>query len=165
MDTYQILPKDVNNVAVDANRKNRRPGPPLLRIATKVTEDWAAKWVLEPREFRPTTRMPHFFKQSNMREKVNGNEYKIEEKNGVKRSPVDDTIVNAIVKYVWSLSETNADAAPPGLKGDAVRGEILVKSLGCTSCHKLDETPLSEFQDKDEEHRSKRSRFLEEFAP
>ena len=166
IDSYQILPKDLDNPAIDANRKSRRPGPPLLRIATKVTEDWAAKWVLAPRDFRPTTRMPHFFGQSNTRHVVNGNPYPPENKNGVRRSPVDDTIVNAIVKYVWSLSAKEADPAPPALKGDPIRGEILVKSLGCVGCHKLQETPLSVFQDDEEKKKfSKRSRFLEEFAP
>src|SRR5579862_3238845 len=162
--SYQILQKDLENPTVDANRKSRRPGPPLLRIASKVTEDWAAKWVLAPRDFRPTTRMPHFFGQSNTRHRVNGNEYPPETKGGVLRSPVDDTIVNAIVKYVWSLSETAADPAPPSLKGDAIRGEILVKSLGCVGCHKLQETPLAAFQDQKGKPAT-RSRFLEEFAP
>src|SRR5436190_18231640 len=79
VDTYQILDKDLKNPAIDANRKNRRPGPPLLRIATKVSPEWAAKWVMAPRDFRPTTRMPHFFKQSNCRETVAGNRYPVEE--------------------------------------------------------------------------------------
>lgn len=164
MDTYQILPKDVNNIAVDPNRKNRRPGPPLTRITTKVTEEWASKWVLAPREFRPTTRMPHFFQQSNTRHEVNKHPYPPAEVGGVLRSPVDDTIVSSIVKYVWSLSDGKADDAPPALKGDAVKGEILVKSLGCTACHKLTETPLAAFQDEKGKP-SARSRFLEEFAP
>jgi cbb3-type cytochrome oxidase cytochrome c subunit len=165
MDTYQILPKDVNNVAVDPNRKNRRPGPPLLRIATKVSEDWAAKWVLAPRDFRSTTRMPHFFGQSNTRAKVNQNDYPVVEVNGVKRSPVDDTIVASLVKYVWSLSDKEADPAPPALKGDAIKGEIIVKQVGCTACHKLVETPLSVFQDQSPEKPATRSRYLEDFAP
>ena len=164
MDTYQILPKDVNNVAVDANRKNRRPGPPLTRIATKVTEDWAAKWVLAPRDFRPTTRMPHFFQQSNTRTVVNKNPYPVAEVNGVKRSPVDDTIVQSLVKYIWSLSDTQPDPAPPALKGDPIKGEIVIKSVGCTACHKIEETPLAVYQDAGDKL-SKRSRFLEEFAP
>jgi cbb3-type cytochrome oxidase cytochrome c subunit len=164
IDTYQILDKDVNNKEIDANRKNRRPGPPLLRISTKVTAEWASKWVLAPREFRPTTRMPHFFGQSNTRSEVNHNPYPVEEKNGVRRSPVDDTIVASIVKYVWSLSDAQIDPAPPGLKPDPIKGEIIVKSVGCIACHKLVETPLAEFQDQKGKP-AKRSRFLEEFAP
>src|SRR6185295_7379804 len=114
--------------------------------------------------FRPTTRMPHFFGQSNTREKVNNHDYPVETKNEIRRSPVDETIVSSIVKYVWSLSEDKADAAPPALKGDAIKGEIIVKSVGCIACHKLDETPLSVFQDAKDKP-AKRSRFLEEFAP
>jgi cbb3-type cytochrome oxidase cytochrome c subunit len=164
MDTYQILDKDLKNPAIDANRKNRRPGPPLLRISTKVTEEWAAKWILAPREFRPTTKMPHFFGQSNCRPDVNHKPYPPELKNGVLRSPVDDTIVASIVKYIWSLSDTQPDPAPPGLKGDPFKGEIIVRSLGCIACHKLEETPLSAFEDAPGKP-AKRSRYLEEFAP
>jgi cbb3-type cytochrome oxidase cytochrome c subunit len=164
IDTYQILEKDLKNPAIDANRKNRRPGPPLLRISTKVTEEWAAKWVLAPREFRPTTKMPHFFGQSNCRSEVNHNPYPPELKNGVVRSPVDDTIVASIVKYIFSLSDPQPDPAPPGLQGDPVKGEIIVRSLGCIACHKLEETPLSAFEDAPGKP-AKRSRYLEEFAP
>ena len=163
IDSYQILQKDLNNPAIDINRKSRRPGPPLDRIATKVTEEWAAKWIIAPRDFRPTTRMPHFFGLSNTRRSVNGHDYKPETKGGVLRSPIDDTIVNSIVKYLWSLSETkNEDVMPGNLKGDVVKGEILVKSLGCVACHKTEETPLSVFLAKGP---AARSRFLEEFAP
>lgn len=164
IDSYQILPKDLNNPAIDINSKSRRPGPPLERISNKVTEEWAAKWVLAPREFRPTTRMPHFFGQSNCRSKVNQHDYPPERKNGVLRSPVDDTVVASIVKYLYSLSDTEADPAPPALKGDPVKGEIIVKSVGCIACHKLEETPLSSFVDPPGKFAS-RSRFLEEFAP
>jgi cytochrome c2 len=165
IDTHMILPKDVNNPDTDPNRKQRRPGPPLTRIATKVTPDWAAKWILEPRGFRPTTRMPHFFKQSNLRTEVNGHAYPVTEAGGVKRSPVDDTIVASITKYVFGLSETRADPEPPGgAKGDAKRGELLVRQAGCTACHKVEETPLEVFLDT-EKAKSVRSRFLEEFAP
>ena len=51
------------------------------------------------------------------------------------------------------------------MKGDAIKGEILLKSVGCTGCHKLTETPLSAFQDPSPEKKATRSRFLEEFAP
>ncbi len=162
IDSHLILPKDHENKDIEQNRKNRRPGPPLERIATKVTPDWAAKWILEPRSFRPTTKMPHFFQLSNARHEVNKVSYPPADVNGVRRSPVDDTIVAAISKYIFQLSDTKADPAPPAnLKGDVKRGELLVKQVGCTACHKVDETPLEVYTAKD----SKRSRFLEDFAP
>ncbi len=161
-DTYLILPKDTSDPKADPNRKARRPGPPLTRIATKVTEEWALKWTLAPREFRPTTRMPHFFGQSNTRHEANKNPYPPKkDEAGVLRSPVDETVARSIVKYVWSLSRTEEDPAPPAaLKGDARRGELTVSQVGCLACHKVQDVPSSEYSKWEG-----RSRYLEEFGP
>jgi cbb3-type cytochrome oxidase cytochrome c subunit len=161
-ETYQILPKDTKNPHLDPNFKARRPGPPLTRIASKVDETWAKKWVLAPREFRPTTRMPHFFGQSNTRTVVNGNPYPVyNDKTGKRRSPVDDAIATSMVTYLWGLSETTADPEPPAsVKGDAGRGALVVAQVGCLACHKTDDTPKAEF-----EKWTHRSRYLDDFGP
>ncbi|HEX7898930.1 MAG TPA: c-type cytochrome [Planctomycetota bacterium] len=162
-ETYQILPKDTKNPHLDPNWKARRPGPPLTRIATKVDESWAAKWILAPREFRPTTRMPHFFGQSNARTVVNGHAYPLfSDKNGKTRSPVEDAVAASIVKYLWHLAaDAKADPAPPAnLKGDVHRGGLIVAQVGCMACHKTLDVPEAEFAKKKDG-----SRFLDEFAP
>lgn len=161
-ETYQILPKDTKNSDLNPNWKSRRPGPPLTRISTKVDEGWAAKWILAPREFRPTTRMPHFFGQSNARTVVNGNSYPVyTDKNGKPRVPVEDAIAVSMVKYLWSLSDGKADPEPPAnVKGDAQRGGLIVAQVGCMACHKTVDTPESEFTAW-----SGRSRYLEDFGP
>jgi cytochrome c551/c552/cbb3-type cytochrome oxidase cytochrome c subunit len=151
-DNYKILPKDLLDLTLDPNQKYRRPGPPLTRIATKVTPDWAWNWVMGPREFRPTTRMPHFFKQSNARSEVNHHPYK--------PSEIDGVLAATVVKYIFGLSETKSeDPDLPGLKGDAVRGELLVSQVGCIACHKFQETTPEEYA------KQNKSRYLEEFAP
>lgn len=166
-DSYQILTKDVANEKLEPNRKSRRPGPPLTRIATKVTEEWAMKWILAPREFRPTTRMPHFFAQSNSRHKVllNSPDEKSIPPTGQgheRHSPIEDTVVASIVKYLWSISATDPDPAPPGnLKGDAKRGELLVKQVGCLACHKVEPTTPEQYR----EVNPPQSHYLKEFAP
>jgi mono/diheme cytochrome c family protein len=43
----------------------RKPGPSLRRIAEKTNQTWARKWLQAPRNFRPDTRMPHFYNLSN----------------------------------------------------------------------------------------------------
>jgi cbb3-type cytochrome oxidase cytochrome c subunit len=162
-ETYQILPKDTKNPNLDLSWKSRRPGPPLTRIAAKVDETWAAKWVLAPREFRPTTRMPHFFGQSNTRNVVNGHKYDVytDTRTGKKRSPVEDAIATSIVKYLWTLSDAKPDPEPPAsVKGDAPRGGLIVAQVGCLACHKTLDVPQSEF-----ETWAGRSRYLDEFAP
>jgi cbb3-type cytochrome oxidase cytochrome c subunit len=163
-DVYQILNKDLDNKDIDVGRKTRRPGPPLERISAKVKEDWARKWLLDPRHFRPTTRMPRFFGLSNCRQEVNKNPYPVvEDPSGKRRSPVDETVISSITEYLWNLSETSKDPAPgAGLKGDRRRGELLVQQVGCMACHRTEDIaakPLEEYARRGE------SRFLKEFAP
>jgi mono/diheme cytochrome c family protein len=39
----------------------RKVGPSLRRLAEKTNREWARKWIFAPRDFRPDTRMPHFY--------------------------------------------------------------------------------------------------------
>jgi cytochrome c2 len=43
----------------------RKVGPSLYRISEKTNPEWVVKWLRAPREFRPTTKMPHFYGLSN----------------------------------------------------------------------------------------------------
>lgn len=43
----------------------RKVGPSLYRIREKTNQVWARQWIQAPREFRPDTRMPHFYGLSN----------------------------------------------------------------------------------------------------
>jgi mono/diheme cytochrome c family protein len=43
----------------------RKVGPSLRRIREKTNEQWARRWLEAPREFRPDTKMPHFYNVSN----------------------------------------------------------------------------------------------------
>src|SRR5262249_52347334 len=43
----------------------RKVGPSLYRLSEKTHQEWVKRWIKAPRSFRPTTRMPHFFNQSN----------------------------------------------------------------------------------------------------
>src|SRR5262249_48625812 len=42
----------------------RKVGPSLRRLAEKTNEEWTRRWVLNPRGFRPDTKMPHFYGHS-----------------------------------------------------------------------------------------------------
>jgi mono/diheme cytochrome c family protein len=48
----------------------RKVGPSLRRLAEKTNQEWTRKWVQAPRDFRPDTRMPHFYGLSNNNEEV-----------------------------------------------------------------------------------------------
>jgi cbb3-type cytochrome oxidase cytochrome c subunit len=142
---------------VDGMQHLRKPGPDLTNIAAKTTEDWARKWVEAPKAFRPTTRMPHFFNQSNTGGRtdavITGDLHEVRDDrhpwNNDKDRWVDDyrgrnaVEVRAIVAYVFGLSRQaqakNAyvPAAAPNEKGDAARGKELFVSRGCLGCHSV----------------------------
>ncbi len=43
----------------------RKVGPSLRRLSEKTHEDWVRKWIRAPRDFRPDTKMPHFYGLAN----------------------------------------------------------------------------------------------------
>ena len=98
-------------------------GPSLRRVRAKADPGWMVQWILNPRAFRPHTRMPHFFFKE------------------------DEAL--AAASYLWSASKNEADAwlkehpAPEGYQsGDAAmvkKGAELARSLGCQGCHGLAE--------------------------
>jgi len=102
----------------------RKAGPSLLRIAGKTNPGWAYKWIEAPRNFHPTTWMPHFFNQENNTLEVNKKRQQVE--------------IVALVSYLWAKSErpVYTDAGVPA--GDATRGKALFETVGCGGCHLLD---------------------------
>lgn len=45
--------------------KERKVGPSLFRLAEKTNKEWTTRWLRAPREFRPDTKMPHFYGLAN----------------------------------------------------------------------------------------------------
>ncbi|HXO21284.1 MAG TPA: cbb3-type cytochrome c oxidase subunit II, partial [Thermoanaerobaculia bacterium] len=100
----------------------RKPGPDLTRIAGKTNPGWAYKWIEAPRSFHPTTFMPHFFYQENVKGARNLERQKVE--------------ITAIVSYLWAKSD--APQYPPAPAGDAAEGKKLFDGVGCAGCHIVD---------------------------
>ena len=100
----------------------RKTGPSLERIAGKTNPGWAFKWIEAPRAFHPSTFMPHFFNQANVKGKLNQARQTAE--------------IRGIVTYLWEKSEK--PEYPPAPPGDAARGKQLFETVGCTGCHLLD---------------------------
>jgi cbb3-type cytochrome oxidase cytochrome c subunit len=48
----------------------RKVGPSLARVNEKVSRDWIEKWLLSPTNFRPDTKMPHYYGLSTNDESV-----------------------------------------------------------------------------------------------
>jgi mono/diheme cytochrome c family protein len=90
-------------------------GPSLRRIAAKVDPAWLVRWVKNPHEFRPRTKMPNFM--------------------------FNDEQAVAISAYLLGNTRAPSDewlAAHPPVAPDrelAEKGKDLVGSLGCRACH------------------------------
>lgn len=104
------------------DKRNR--GPSLKQIAHKTDRDFVARWVRDPKSFRPSTWMPRFWDLGN------NPDSELKDRN--------DTEVAAIVEYVFEHSSDDADYRPPP-RGNATRGETLVNEVGCLGCHLVDE--------------------------
>ncbi len=104
---------------VDGYGEIPKVGPYLRRISAKVDADWLVRWVKQPHEFRPRTKMPNFY--------------------------FDQAEAEAVAGYILSASEKESAAwldshdTPVGVDtNDAAlvaRGEELANSLGCRGCH------------------------------
>lgn len=101
----------------------RKPGPSLLKIASKVNKEWFKSWVWDPKTFNKHAKMPSFFKQSN-NSKPEFVRYNMAE-------------VNAIAEYIWDKSKPYAptDKFRPG---NTENGKKLISEIGCLACHGVD---------------------------
>ncbi len=104
---------------------NDRPkvGPRLNRIIAKATPEWMSRWIRNPKAFRPSTRMPRIFGLPNN-----------QAPDDVDREEAE---ILGVVAYLTDKAEALAYPRLPG-KGNAARGEKLVKSVGCMGCHAIE---------------------------
>lgn len=98
-------------------------GPTLKHVLTKTTPDWLARWIHNPKEFRPSSRMPRLFGLSNNQEAGDAEREAAE--------------ILGIVAYLEDKGHALRYPPLPG-RGDARRGEELVKNVGCMGCHAIE---------------------------
>lgn len=119
----------VNCHDVSSLPNERRVGPDLTYVGSKLKPEFVQEWVFFPQKFRPSTRMPHFFGQEN---NVVGGAKSLDPE-PVMRT---ETEVAAISKYLFTVSDPwTPIEKPEGVDGDAERGRTLFTSLGCLACH------------------------------
>jgi cytochrome c2 len=106
--------------------KLRKAGPDLARIASKTNRDWAFRWVRAPRDFRATTKMPHFFGLSN--------------NSGPEDVARTDVEIHAMLEYLYRRSQPFSPLRGPA-RGDARRGREIVETVGCVGCHQVEGAP------------------------
>lgn len=77
----------------------RKVGPSLFRLVEKTNREFVAKWISAPREFRPDTKMPHFYRTSNNHPSVLPAEQKL----------FPDAEIYAITEYLFRASKEHLD--------------------------------------------------------
>lgn len=108
----------------------RKPGPDLTRIDAKLTPAWVTSWLRDPRGMKANTWMPKFWYTANSNAPAD-----------VARNEAE---IDAVTTYLFANSGAHefAVAAPP--RGDAVRGQQIVQSVGCLGCHILGDESRAE---------------------
>jgi mono/diheme cytochrome c family protein len=94
-------------------------GPSLRRIGAKVDPGWLVRWIRNPHQFRPRTRMPNFM--------------------------FNDEQATQIAAFLLASTKDNsaawvAEHPAPDVVRDAesvLRGKELVDTVGCRACHAL----------------------------
>jgi cytochrome c2 len=108
--------------SVDRPGKYRKVGPSLRAIRQKTSRDFIRYWVEEPKRFRPTTRMPQFFKNTNQ-----------QDPHAKKLTSVE---IAAVAQYLYDKSQPIELLSPPkGYKPDPNRGAEFFAQKGCLACH------------------------------
>ncbi|MSP61303.1 MAG: c-type cytochrome [Myxococcales bacterium] len=144
---------------IEGYESRPKAGPDLRHAAAKLNPGWMVAWILQPKAFRPNTRMPNFFP-----ERLHLDEYpetakpkyidglaelaKITDGDPEKRRRSLDLLTaerfqpeqQAALMTSFLVHESTAynlptEAAMPA--GDAGRGEKLVDTLGCYGCHNV----------------------------
>lgn len=116
--------------------KFRKSGPSLRFVAKKTDTDFLADWIREPKNFRPSTKMPQFFK---LWSHLDAEAAHATEK-------MEEVEIAGMVAYLQDRSQ-QFDFLPPSevnepgsnpeekLAGRIERGKIAFQERGCLACH------------------------------
>ena len=99
----------------------RKPGPNLTRIKAKLTPDWVARWIRDPRAVKPSTWMPKIWYNSNS--------------SAPEDAPRNEAEIDAAVAYLFANSDDHRFAVTRPPRGNEERGQRVIESVGCLACH------------------------------
>lgn len=122
-------PEEIARIESDPTQvagKFRKVGPSLRHIASKTTSAWIQYWTEIPSRYRPTTKMPQFFNQSEHLSEADAAHTKTLE-----------TVELAGIAHVLLGSSQPIDLLKPadGYAADVERGKKLFTERGCLACH------------------------------
>ncbi|MBI4546975.1 MAG: c-type cytochrome, partial [Ignavibacteriae bacterium] len=89
-------------------------GPELNQLPAKAKPEWLFRWVRNPKDYNPHTRMPNF--------------------------RFSDYQAEAITAYLWNVGKEATYNPQKGVSvgGNSERGKTLVGTIGCKGCHVID---------------------------
>lgn len=134
----------------------RKVGPSLRHLGDKVDLKWLYNWVREPKDFRPTTRMPQFFglwghllpepKLDAGGRPIKDDDHLVmtESKGRAESEKFEPIEIRAISEYLLANSQPFKYAGKPeGVteKPSAERGKSQFQLRGCLACHQHNEFP------------------------
>ncbi len=112
LDEGRRLVEDLNCMACHAGAPpslRGRPGPDLAHVGTRVKADWLARWLADPRAWRPTATMPAL---------------------------LDDAERGHVSAWLATLRDPKDRAVEgPTDKFRATLGRELMQTVGCNACH------------------------------
>jgi len=109
-------------------------GPSLRHLASKVGFDWLYSWLLNPQDFRPSTKMPRFF---GLWEHLDGKG--LEE--SMRYEPLE---IRSMVHYLAESSQPFEYVPAFGgitAETDITRGRKVFQLRGCLACHQHGDFP------------------------
>jgi len=136
--TLVPLFKDVENAGTI-----RKPGPSLRYAKQKLDAAFMFDWIREPKNFRPSTRMPQFF----------GLWSHFTDGHDADASAFEPLEILGIVSYLSGRSQDFEYLTPPEgvAEASAERGKVLFEERGCLACHNHKEFPdTATFRGEDE---------------
>ena len=129
--------------------EKRNIGPSLQRVSSKIKDqDWAKKWIKNPKDFRHNTWMPTFY-GSGSEDPTTGTGRLLNHRyqDGKRQQDEDrrtDTEIHAITHYIYSNSDSSFDAGTIPVKGDKEIGRNTFQAVGCQGCHQVAPDPIEE---------------------
>jgi cbb3-type cytochrome oxidase cytochrome c subunit len=102
-------------------------GPSLQKLDEKVSREWVAKWIQNPKEFRHSTKMPSPFGQENQ--------------NTPEMESWNNAEIFAISSFLVDENDGHSSDSDYRFIGDSEKGEALFNSIGCRGCHIVEPDP------------------------